>query len=198
MASLPRAASRATTALTHTFAAPAGATFNIRSTLIDGEPWFVAIDVCAALDMSLVGGTRQWLVGLAADEKHKATRRDHPELFSGTSGGSMNIISEPGLYALIGKSRKPAAAEFDRWVRHEVLPSIRKTGSYALADHGRTEMPVPAEFLTALREMTEAKLALAGRPRLPGQQFHRRAQATRQRPTVLRPPHAHKNAPASR
>ena len=45
-------------------------------------------------------------------------------------GGEVNVINEPGLYKLTFKSRKPAAKEFTRWVTHEVLPSIRKTGSY--------------------------------------------------------------------
>lgn len=148
-----------TTDLTKTFEAPTGQP--IRSVLIDGDPWFVAHDVCLALGLSVYGGTSQHLGGLSSDEKRKATRRDLPGLFPRTSAGSLSIVSEPGLYALISRSHKPEARAFDRWVRHEVLPSIRKTGSYALADHGRTEMPLQAEFLDALRESTAAQLAVA-------------------------------------
>ncbi|MGI9437851.1 MAG: BRO-N domain-containing protein, partial [Geminicoccaceae bacterium] len=49
---------------------------------------------------------------------------------SGPQTRRMRLISEPGFYKLVGRSRKPAAKRFDRWVRHEVLPTIRKTGGY--------------------------------------------------------------------
>ncbi|MDO8900131.1 MAG: BRO family protein [Phenylobacterium sp.] len=120
--------------------------------MIDGEPWFVAHDICTALGMDTWGGTAQWVRGLAADEKFRAYRRDHQEIFSGTVAGSLTIISESGLYKLVLKSTKPEALAFQDWVTREVLPSIRKTGSYNMADHGRTEMPLPMEFLQVIRE----------------------------------------------
>lgn len=88
-----------------------------------GEPWLVAKDVCDILDHS---NHRMALQGLDDDEK--GVRRVY------TQGGEqeMIVINEPGLYSLIHSSRKQQAKVFKRWVNHEVLPSIRKTGSYAM------------------------------------------------------------------
>lgn len=87
-----------------------------------GEPWFVAKDVCDVLELSNVG---QALARLDDDEKSSITLND------GTPGNpNRAIVSESGLYALVLASRKPEAHEFKRWVTHEVLPQIRKTGGY--------------------------------------------------------------------
>ena len=93
----------------------------VRVVTVDGEPWFVAADVCAALT---IGNNRDALTRLDDDEKGVGSIY--------TPGGSqeMAIINEFGLYSLILGSRKPEARRFKRWVTHEVLPSIRKTGSY--------------------------------------------------------------------
>ena len=95
----------------------------VRTTEIDGEVWFVAADVAEILEIQRTNDATE---GIDADEKGTANIR--------TPGGmqKMTIISEPGVYALVMKSRKPEAKEFSRWVRHEVLPAIRKTGSYSL------------------------------------------------------------------
>jgi hypothetical protein len=87
-----------------------------------GMPWFVAADVCRCL---FVGNTSQALGRLDADEKGLRN--------VDTPGGiqSMTTVNEPGLYTLVLSSRKPEAKRFKRWVTHEVLPAIRKTGSYA-------------------------------------------------------------------
>lgn len=87
----------------------------------DGDPWFVAVDVCRALE---IGNSRDALSRLDDDEKGVAS--------IDTPGGAqqMNIINEPGLYTLVLGSRKPEAKAFKRWITHEVIPSIRKTGSY--------------------------------------------------------------------
>lgn len=85
----------------------------------DGEPWWIARDVCDVLEIVNITNA---VAGLDDDEK---------TTFRIVKGGPEQvIISEPGLYALVGRSRKPEARAFDRWVRHEVLPSIRRTGSY--------------------------------------------------------------------
>lgn len=97
----------------------------------DGEPWFVASDVCRALGVSDVG---QALDRLDHDERGGCNVP--------TPGGQqqVRVVSEAGLYSLILTSRKPEAKRFKRWVTHEVLPSIRKTGGYgrklADIDHG--------------------------------------------------------------
>lgn len=87
-----------------------------------GEPWWVAKDVCDALGLDNV----TWAL--------KSLDEDELSLVKLNSGGQlreMKTINEPGLYNLIHSSRKPEAKTFQRWVRHEVLPTIRRTGHYA-------------------------------------------------------------------
>lgn len=96
----------------------------IRTTTVDGEPWFVAVDVCRALEL---GNPSQALTRLDDDEKSSTLISNE-----GIRGNpNMSIINEPGLYTLVLGSRKPEAKAFKRWITHEVLPSIRKTGAYA-------------------------------------------------------------------
>lgn len=87
----------------------------------DGEPWFVAADVCHALEIK---NSRDALTRLDDDERD-VVLTDTP---SGKQ--EMNIVNEPGLYSLVLGSRKPEAKAFKRWITHEVIPSIRKRGSY--------------------------------------------------------------------
>lgn len=119
----------------------------LRSVLVNGDPWFLAGDVCAHLDLANVG---QAIAGLDEDERGSITIAD------GTPGNpNRAIVSEAGLYALALRSRKPEAATFRRWVTHEVLPSIRKTGGY-----GQT-MPTGPELLArAVLEAAETIKAL--------------------------------------
>ncbi|MHB1350097.1 MAG: BRO-N domain-containing protein [Desulfobulbaceae bacterium] len=88
-----------------------------------GEPWFVAKDVCDILELV---NSREALKGLDDDELASE------KLTSGGQLREMNLVSESGLYTLVIRSNKPQAKPFRRWVTHEVLPSIRKTGSYSL------------------------------------------------------------------
>ena len=94
---------------------------NVRVVQVDGEPWFVAADVCRALEIS---NSRDAVARLDDDEKGVGST----DTLGGKQG--MQIINEPGLYTLVLGSRKPEAKTFKRWVTHEVLPAIRKTGSY--------------------------------------------------------------------
>lgn len=114
----------------------------VRVVMKDGEPWFVAKDVCDCLEL---GNPRTSIALLDDDEKGVHT--------VDTPGGSqeMSVISEAGLYSLILRSRKPEAKEFKRWVTHEVLPSIRKTGQYG----GYTLPRVPQSFPDALRMIAD-------------------------------------------
>lgn len=93
----------------------------IRTLTIDGEPWFVAADVCKALEL---GNPSMTVERLDADEKGISS--------IDTLGGKqrMAIINEPGLYSVILCSRKPEAKAFKRWIIHEVIPAIRKYGGY--------------------------------------------------------------------
>ncbi|WP_061566364.1 phage antirepressor [Heyndrickxia coagulans] len=97
----------------------------VRTVLKDGEPWFVAKDVCDVLE---IGNSRQALTRLDQDEKASVTLND------GSQNRHLTIVNEPGLYTLVLSSRKPEAKEFKRWITHEVIPAIRKTGSYSIMD----------------------------------------------------------------
>lgn len=95
----------------------------VRTVEIDGEPWFVLRDICDVLN---IGNTSDVARRLEEDEKGV----DLIDTPSGTQ--KMTVINEPGLYNVILRSDKPEAHDFKRWVTHEVLPSIRKTGSYSV------------------------------------------------------------------
>ena len=108
----------------------------VRVIMIDGEPWFVAADVCRVLDFK---NPSDILKRLDDDEKCKIPESRvvvDPILNIGPTVApflhEISVVNEPGLYRLIFASRKPEAKNFQRWVYHEVLPSIRKTGSYSL------------------------------------------------------------------
>lgn len=107
----------------------------VRSLKIGDEPWFVASDVCKALDISNPTMATQ---RLDDDERSK---------FNLGRQGEVNIVNEYGLYNLILTSRKPEAKKFKRWITHEVIPSIRKTGGYQ----------IPADPMAALKLMFEAQ-----------------------------------------
>lgn len=92
----------------------------LRSVLIDGEPWFVAADACRIL-YGRTGGVGWVYDKLDADERSLCDRTT----LGMNPGRPMTIISRPGLFKLIQRSNKPEAKEFDRWVRHEVLPQVK-------------------------------------------------------------------------
>lgn len=127
----------------------------VRTTLIDGEIWFVAKDVCDILEIQ---NARDAITALDDDERNTV------EISDGNRGNpNMNIINEPGLYALVLRSNKPEAKAFSRWVRHDVLPSIRKTGSYSSVADSRaleTQMKaVDVERAKILQHMLDAPAA---------------------------------------
>lgn len=94
----------------------------VRVVFKNGEPFFVAADVCRILEL---GNSAQAVARLDDDEKSTIILND------GTPGNpNLIVVNEPGLYHLVLSSRKPEARAFKRWVTHEVLPSIRRTGSY--------------------------------------------------------------------
>ena len=124
--------SASTSAVALTFQFPA---YQLRTVMRDGEPWFIAADVCEALD---IGNNRQAVTRLDDDEKG-VTTTDTP---SGEQ--QMTIINESGLYSLILTSRKPEAKKFKKWVTSEVLPAIRKTGRYEQAAPAPAPVPKSA------------------------------------------------------
>lgn len=109
----------------------AGAT-TVRSLLIDEAPWFVAADVCKVLELN---SPRSSLALLDPDEKDvhsvDTPSRNQHEQYSGSQKTTLSIINESGLYSLILRSRKPQAKAFKKWITSEVLPAIRRTGSYS-------------------------------------------------------------------
>ena len=117
-----------------------------------GDPWFVAADVCAVLQLP---ETHKAVARLDDDEKD---RNSIPTL-----GGiqSMTVVSESGLYNLVLGSRKAEAKRFKRWVTHEVLPAIRKTGSYAVP--AMAALPAPTQDrVTSLLLIGEAVAKVPG------------------------------------
>jgi len=96
----------------------------IRAIEKDGEPWFVAADVCRALDIQ---NHKDAIKRLDEDEKSGVVLTDPHGRSQET-----NCVNEPGLYSLVFGSRKPEAKAFKRWITHEVLPTIRQTGAYSI------------------------------------------------------------------
>ena len=129
----------------------------VRTLLIGGEPWFIANDVLRVLAVS---NSRDALRTLDDDEKSGVDIIDPHGRMQKT-----NCISEAGLYSIILRSRKPEAKTFKRWITHEVIPTIRKTGGYmtdSLLERIQKEPAVIMEFAQALiREKNRVK-ALEG------------------------------------
>jgi len=132
---------------------------HVRSVMIDAEPWWLARDVADVLEL---GNMHSSLALLDEDEKGVHSVE--------TPGGTQNlvIVNEPGLYSLILRSRKPQAKTFKRWITHEVIPSIRRTGSYSLtpAVPALPDMATPQGRVAVARmllESTEREVELTSR-----------------------------------
>lgn len=127
----------------------------VRTIVNDGQPWFIAKDVCLVLE---IGNVAQALIRVDEDEKDTIILND------GTPGNPMTlIVNEPGLYSLILASRKPEAKSFKRWITHEVIPSIRKHGAYMTPDTLESMITSPEfgiKLLTALKEEQDKRKAL--------------------------------------
>lgn len=95
----------------------------VRNIIIDGEPWFVAKDVCEALE---IVDHRSAIQALDEDERKQETIPTP----SNSGYSTVNVINQPGVYKLAFRGRKEPAKRFTRWVTHEVLPEIFRTGSY--------------------------------------------------------------------
>lgn len=121
---------------------------NVRTVEINDEVWFVATDVANALGLSNVSMS---IKALDDDERSK---------FNLGRQGEVNVINEPGLYNFIGSSRKTEAKQFMRWVRHDVLPSIRKTGGYQAKP--MTPMELLETQFEALKEVSADQQELRG------------------------------------
>lgn len=121
----------------------------------EGILWFVAADVCAALEIR----TNDALNSLDEDEKGYDT------IVSPGGPQKMALITEPGLYSLILRSRKADAKIFKRWITHEVIPSIRKTGQFAMPQAEQTvtvevdsdDFTIILKYVSTLRQMARMK-----------------------------------------
>lgn len=134
---------------------------SVRTVVKDGEPWFVAADVCKALE---IGNPTDVMRRLDDDERTLVS-------IEGASNTlPVNVINEPGLYAVVLGSRKPEAKAFKRWITHEVIPIIRKTGGYVANDDlfvetyfGDADESMKSAFrvtLERVRRLNEEKKAL--------------------------------------
>lgn len=120
---------------------------SIRASLSsDGQPWFVAKDVCDSLG---IGKYRDALSRLDDDERGS--------LLVDTLGGPQTVgtVSEAGFYKLVMRSRKPEAKAFQRWVTHEVLPAIRRTGGYMVAKQDETPEQIMARAVLVAQDTIE-------------------------------------------
>lgn len=118
----------------------------------NGEPVFVAKDICAILDL---GNPRSSIALLDDDEKgvHSVD----------TPGGKqqMTTVTEPGFYKLVMRSRKPEAKAFQRWVTHEVLPALRRDGGYMVARDETPEQTMARAVLLAQQTIDRQKSRIA-------------------------------------
>ncbi len=130
----------------------------VRSLEQNGEVLFVAADVCRALGLT---NPTMSVQQLDVDEKAK--------LNLGLSGGSTNCVNEYGLYNLVLASRKPEAKAFKRWITHEVIPAIRKTGKYMAAKQTNElqQQRVEAMLLNAKSRQSKLWLTIAEKTDLP-------------------------------
>jgi prophage antirepressor-like protein len=123
---------------------------DIRIVMRNGEPWFIASDVAAALGYRNAPDAARYL----SDHQKGSTLIERR-----TSGGNPNvtIINESGLYRLVLRSRKPEALAFSDWVTGEVLPSIRKTGGY-----GKQTLPPGCAMVTLEKSSAFIEYRLGG------------------------------------
>lgn len=117
----------------------------------NGEPWFVAKDVCDALGVA-TNHLREDGRGLDDDEVISLPNWEG-------KGSAPLIINEPGFYKLVLKSRKPEAKAFQRWVTHDVLPSIRKKGGYIAAAPDETPEQIMARAVLLAQDTIERQKA---------------------------------------
>lgn len=126
----------------------------VRTLNIENEPWFVAADVCKALE---IGNPTDSMRRLDADERTLVS-------IEGASNGlSVNAVNEPGLYTLVLGSRKPEAKAFKRWITHDVIPSIRKNGGYIAGQETLSPEELMAKALLVAQKTIEEKDKLLSR-----------------------------------
>lgn len=117
---------------------------NVHATVINEEPWFIAKDVCDVLGVG-TNHLRESGRGLDDDEVLSLPNWEG-------KGSAPLIVSEAGFYKLVMRSRKPEAKAFQRWVTHEVLPAIRRTGGYMVAKQDETPEEIMARAVLVAQD----------------------------------------------
>lgn len=117
----------------------------------DGQPWFVAADVCAALEI----GNPSQAIARVDDDERMTTLISNEGAATGKS--QMAFVNEPGLYSLVLGSRKPEAKTFKRWITHEVIPTIRKHGIYATPEAAEAMLNNPDVMIQALQALKQER-----------------------------------------
>lgn len=155
----------------HNFPSLEGTIFQIRMVELNGRPWFIARDVCVALDLrDHRGGYGHHYKHLGEDEITPMS--DLGVKLPGTGMHSAKLISESGLYKLVMRSDKPQARAFQDWVTRTVLPAIRKDGAYVMGEEKVATGEMAEEELLAkafgilqkkVERLTQEKAALQHR-----------------------------------
>jgi prophage antirepressor-like protein len=122
--------------------------YSVRTTIVDGVPWFVAKDLCGVLGISKYRDA----VSRLDDDERGSVKVD-------TLGGKQELatVSESGMYALVLRSRKSEAQAFRKWITSEVLPSIRKTGGYSAIAQPSNTVALPQNYIEALKALVAAE-----------------------------------------
>lgn len=117
----------------------------IRTIMVEDEPWFVAVDICKCLDLSNASKAMQRL-----DDDERANFKLGVHDSDGT-----NCVNEYGLYNLVLASRKKEAKDFKRWITHDVIPSIRRTGGYEMPKTTAGQIKLLAQGYSDLEQKLE-------------------------------------------
>jgi len=152
----------------------------------DGEPWFVAADICKAMAIS---NARDAISRLDDDEHMTVAFSDGRP---GHGAQKINIVSESGLYALVIRSNKPEAREFRKWITSEVLPSIRRTGAYVAPNLGmealgKIVLAIKTQYEYLIEENAELRQKLEYAMQfLPKTRYGAKSKTNGQRQTTIR------------
>ena len=126
----------------------------VRTTVKDGEIWWVLKDVCDVLNLS---NSRKVAERLDEDEKSNVTQSDVSHDALNIPNRGLTMINESGLYKVILRSDKPEAKKFMRWITHEVLPSIRKHGAYITSEKMEELMSDPDTWVKLIRTLQQER-----------------------------------------
>ena len=131
----------------------------VRATMIEDEPWFVGADVAKALDYASTANAIHDNVD--SEDKQFVNGSDftlaNDDSNAPISNRELTIINESGVYSLIFGSKQERAREFKRWVTHEVLPTLRKTGSYSVKGSSAPGSPSKMDYFRAAKLLATCK-----------------------------------------